>query len=82
MSGGNYINLMKSLYIQYSIICLEFETLLKKVQKEKRRKEKQGLPADRAVPSVDWAEAPPGVNDRRETLTLTLTVSLSLSPSL
>ena len=24
---------------------------------EKRRKEKQGLPADRAVPSVDWGEA-------------------------
>jgi len=26
------------------------------VEQEKRRKEKQGLPADRAVPSVDWAE--------------------------
>ena len=24
---------------------------------EKRRKEKQGLPADRAVPSVDWGLA-------------------------
>ena len=24
---------------------------------EKRRKEKQGLPVDRAVPSVDWGEA-------------------------
>lgn len=26
------------------------------VEQEKRRKEKQGLPADRAVPSVDWGE--------------------------
>ena len=26
------------------------------VEQEKRRKEKQGLPADRAVPSVDWQE--------------------------
>ncbi|CAE7653747.1 Nsun2 [Symbiodinium microadriaticum] len=26
------------------------------VEQEKRRKEKQGLPSDRAVPSVDWAE--------------------------
>ncbi|CAK9064967.1 unnamed protein product [Durusdinium trenchii] len=26
------------------------------VDQEKRRKEKQGLPADRAVPSVDWSE--------------------------
>lgn len=53
MSGGNFIqNWMKSL------CSLEFETLLRnKVRKEKRRKEKQGLPADRAVPSVDWAEA-------------------------
>jgi len=26
------------------------------VEQERRRREKQGLPADRAVPSVDWAE--------------------------
>ncbi|CAE7232901.1 Nsun2 [Symbiodinium natans] len=26
------------------------------VEQEKRRKEKQGLPSDRAMPSVDWAE--------------------------
>lgn len=65
-----YLDEWRQLYYKSyeSLFNLELGTLLrKKVRKEKRRKEKQGLPADRAVPSVDWAEATQHWNYKRPT---------------